>query len=147
MEGERFRVFAPFLLVDGVLVFVMVLLLRLDWIVNDVLYGYGLVFSLGWALPYWAVLRVCFVLLVFGVGVVSVVGFGVCRRVRREGERVVFVCRSCGRAWVEVDRIVKVRGRLPGFRVLSSCGLCDGELLVEEAVAVGGDELKARVRG
>jgi len=46
MGTERFRVFVPFLLMDGVLVFAVLMLLQLDWIVNNMLYSYGLSFSL-----------------------------------------------------------------------------------------------------
>jgi uncharacterized Zn-finger protein len=44
-------------------VFVVFLLLRVDWIVHHELYGFGLQFSLDWAVGYWVALRVIFVFL------------------------------------------------------------------------------------
>jgi uncharacterized Zn-finger protein len=38
-------------------VFVLFLLGRIDWVVHNELYGYGLQFSLDWAVGYWSVLR------------------------------------------------------------------------------------------
>jgi uncharacterized Zn-finger protein len=43
--------------------FVVFLLLRVDWIVHHELYGFGLQFSLDWAVGYWAALRAIFVFL------------------------------------------------------------------------------------
>jgi hypothetical protein len=133
METEKLGAFAPFLLIDGVLVFVMVMLLHLDWIVNNVLYDYSLVFSGDWAVPYWTALRISLALLVFAIGAVSVIGYGSYRRVRRESEKVIFVCKSCGNAWTELDRIVKTKDKLPKFKVLKTCPSCSKKPSEEDA--------------
>ena len=76
MRVDRLRVFAPFLFVDGVLVLVVVWLLELDWIVHNVLYGYGLVFSVDWAVPYWVAFRMSLGLILFSVAVMSTFSAG-----------------------------------------------------------------------
>jgi hypothetical protein len=124
LESERLRSFGPFLFIDGVLLLVTVMLLLLDWVVNNVLYDYGLVFSLNWAVPYWTALRISLALLLSAVVAVSAIGFASYMKVRRESERAIFVCRSCGTAWTKLDRIVKTEGRLPEFKVLKTCPNC-----------------------
>lgn len=147
LRNKRLSAVVPFVFVECVLVFVVLMLLRLDWIVNDVLYGYGLVFSVEWAVPYWVALRVAFGLVGFVmVAVLAVVGYGWFKGVRKEGEGVVFLCRSCGKAWKLVDRSVRVRGELPKFKVVKSCPSCNEELLDEdEAVVVETGGLEADV--
>ena len=148
LKDKRLSAVVPFVFVECVLVFAVLMLLRLDWIVNDVLYGYGLVFSVEWAVPYWTFFRVSLGLLVSAVAAVAVVGVFSFRKVVRESGRVVFLCRSCGNGWVEVDRSVRVRGELPKFRVLKSCPLCNKRLLDEEAgvvVETGGLEAGVEV--
>jgi hypothetical protein len=58
---------------DIMLVAAVVLLLEIDKLVNDALYGYGLVFSYDWANPYWLMFRLCLVLIVAAVVLISVV--------------------------------------------------------------------------
>jgi hypothetical protein len=88
--------------------------------------------------------RACFVLGLFGIGVVTVVGVVSVRRVIVGSERTVFLCKHCGRAWVELDRHVQVGGGLPRFRVVLSCPLCDMGLLDLEGVVVeGGGRMEA----
>ena len=145
MEIERLRAFAPFLLVDGVLVFVVVMLLQLDWIVNNTLYNYSLHFSIDWAVPYWTALRISLVLLVFAIGAVSVIGYGSYRKVRRESEKVVFVCKSCGNAWTELDRIVKTKDKLPKFKVLKTCPSCSKKLPEEDAQILQDYDMRTQV--
>jgi uncharacterized Zn-finger protein len=52
----------------GLTVAAVVLLLRVDWVVHVLLYDYGLQFSLEWATPYWAFLRLSLGLLGCAVG-------------------------------------------------------------------------------
>lgn len=61
-------------------VFIMVLLNKLDGVVHGDLYNYGLQFSLSWATPYWAFLRLIYIclalpstlsLIVLGLGFVK----------------------------------------------------------------------------
>jgi uncharacterized Zn-finger protein len=49
-------------------VFILLLLGRIDWIVNNQLYDFGLQFSLDWAVGYWMALRMAYVC--FGVSLV-----------------------------------------------------------------------------
>jgi len=58
---------------DIMLVAAVVLLLEIDKLVNDTLYGYGLIFSYDWANPYWLMFRLCLVLIVAAVVLISVV--------------------------------------------------------------------------
>jgi len=141
------RLFAviPFVFVECVLVFAVLMLLRLDWIVNNVLYGYGLSFSVEWAVPYWVALRACLGLIGLTVIALAVVGYGSYKKARRESERVVFLCKSCGNAWIEVDRSVRVKGKLPKFKVLKSCPSCSVDLLDEQTGVVQTDSVEAHV--
>ena len=83
------RVVLALWLVSGV--FVLFLLGRIDWVVHDQLYDFGLQFSFVWATPYWSFLRLVYVCLAFPSvlsGVVLVFSFmkrgGGRRVVRRE---------------------------------------------------------------
>lgn len=139
MADERLKVFVPFLLVDGVLVFAFLMLVQLDWFVHHTLYSYGLSFDLAWAEPYWSFVRIILGLLVFAVVVVTVVGYASYKKARREGGKVVFLCKSCGNAWSEIDRGVKVRNKLPKFKILKSCPSCNRKLLDEANKPVKND--------
>lgn len=56
--------------------FVLFMLSRLDWIVHNELYDFGLQFSLVWASPYWVALRLICVFLAIPLALsVVVVGF------------------------------------------------------------------------
>lgn len=55
--------------------FAVYLLLRVDWIVHNQLYDFGLQFSHDWALGYWAVVRGIFVFLAVPI-VLSIAYFG-----------------------------------------------------------------------
>jgi len=145
MGTERLRVLVPFLLIDGVLVLAMLLLLQLDWIVNNTLYDYRLVFSLDWAVPYWTFFRISLGLLVFAVAAVTVVGYGSCKKARKESEKVVFLCEFCGNAWSEIDRNVNVRSKLPKFKILKSCPSCNKKLLDKRTDVIQTDKLESHV--
>jgi len=145
MGTERLRVLVPFLLVDGVLVLAMLLLLQLDWIVNNTLYNYRLVFSLDWAVPYWTFFRISLGLLVFAVSAVTVVGYGLCEKAGKESEKVIFLCEFCGNAWSEIDRNVNVMSKLPKFKILSSCPSCNKRLLDNRTDAIQTDKLEPQV--
>ena len=112
-----FLVFSFFILMSG-----------LDFVVHGVLYDYGLCFSHDWAVPYWTFFRISLGLLVFAVAAVTVVGYGSYKKARKESEKVVFLCKSCGNAWTEVDRNVNVRSKSPKFKILRSCPSCDKKL-------------------
>ena len=58
---------------DAILIIAIVLLLEIDKLVNNTLYGFGLVFSNDWAQPYWLLFRVTLVLIVVAVIIISVV--------------------------------------------------------------------------
>ena len=69
---SRLRV-ALVILGDVILFIVVILLLQIDQLVNDTLYDYGLNFSNDWAQPYWLMFRVCLVLIVVAIFLISVV--------------------------------------------------------------------------
>jgi DNA replicative helicase MCM subunit Mcm2 (Cdc46/Mcm family) len=69
----------------------------------------------------------------FLLGVVSVVvGYGSYKKVKKESEKIVFLCKSCGNAWSEVDRNVNVGSKLPRFKIVKSCPSCNKNLSDEE---------------
>lgn len=55
------------------LIAVVVLLLEIDKLVNDTLYGYGLLFSYDWAQSYWLYFRLSLVFIVVAIILISVV--------------------------------------------------------------------------
>jgi len=59
--------------VDAILLVALVLLLQIDKLVNNTLYGYGLKFNTIWAEPYWTMLRSCLILIVVAIIVISAV--------------------------------------------------------------------------
>ena len=131
MSTEKLGVLAPFLLVEGLLGFAALMLFQMDWIVNNMLYSYDLVFSMDWAMPYWTVLRIASGLVAFAMITVGVFGYVSYRNARSERESVVFICKSCGNAWTELNSNVKVKEGLPKFKILKSCASCDNKLLDE----------------
>jgi len=131
MVDERLSVFVRFSFIEGVLVFAFVMLLHLDWIVHNMLYRYNLVFSLDLAVPYWTALRIAGGLIITAIASVAVLGFLAFRRARKETEKVVYICKSCGNAWVELDENVKVGAKLPKFKILRSCATCNRKMLEE----------------
>lgn len=73
LNGWFVRVVLVLWLVSAV--FVVYLLVKVDWIVHNQLYDFGLQFSLDWALGYWAVVRAIFVFLAVPI-FLSVAYFG-----------------------------------------------------------------------
>ena len=69
---SRLRV-ALVLLGDAMLCLAIVLISQIDKLVNSTLYDYGLVFSDAWAQPYWLMLRVCMIVIVAAIFLISVV--------------------------------------------------------------------------
>lgn len=145
METERVKALVPFLFVDGVLAFAVLMLLYLDWIVNNTLYRYGLGFSFDWAVPYWMAFRLTLLLIGLTLVAVTVIGYGSYNKAKKESEKVVFLCKSCGNAWSEIDRSVNVRSELPKFKILKGCPSCDNKLLDEETMNIQTDTVKAYV--
>jgi Zn finger protein HypA/HybF involved in hydrogenase expression len=88
--------------------------------------------------------RISLALLLFAVAAVTAIGYFSFRRRELEREKTVFLCKSCGNAWTELDRSVKVSSELPKFKILLSCPSCDKRLLDLETGVVQGDELEAR---
>jgi len=131
MVNEKLSVVYPFLFIESLLCFALAVLLHLDWIVHNVLYRYNLVFSLDWAVPYWTALRIIMALLIVAAASIAVLGFQAYRRARKDAERVVYLCKSCGNAWTELDKSVKIKEKLPRFKILKSCATCDKKILDE----------------
>ncbi|MGQ9625208.1 MAG: hypothetical protein ACUVT9_07575 [Candidatus Bathycorpusculaceae bacterium] len=123
----------PFLLVDGVLIFGILILLQLDWIVNHTLYSYNLTFSVDWAVPYWTFLRLVFGAFFLAIIATTVLSYSVYRQVRERSMMPVYICRMCGSAWTSTFIGVKVeKGRsAPKFRFLKSCPRCNQNLFTE----------------
>lgn len=58
---------------DVMLVVVMVMMLQIDKMVNGTLYSYGLFFSNDWAQPYLLTFRVCLILIVIAIFLITIV--------------------------------------------------------------------------
>jgi len=58
-------------------------------------------------------------------------GFLAFRGARREAEKFVYIYKSCGNAWIELDRNVKVGAKLPKLKILRSCATCNRKILEE----------------
>jgi len=76
---------------------------------------------------------------------VTVVGYGSYKKARKESKKVVFLCKSCGNGWSEIDRRVNVKSKLPKFKILKSCPSCNKNLLDEESAVIETEAVKARV--
>ena len=57
----------------------------------------------------------------------------------------VFLCKSCGNAWSEVDRNVNVGSKLPKFKIVKSCPSCNKNLLDEEIAVIETEAVKTRM--
>lgn len=133
MSSRWFLRIAPFLFVDGFLGLAVLLFLRLDWIVNNTLYGYGLSFSVDWAIPYWETMRLGLGLLCSSIIALTFAGYASFRMMKKEREEAtVFICKSCGKTWAVLSHVSKVSGQLPRFKALRSCASCNKELLTEK---------------
>jgi len=130
---------------DGALVLAMLMLFQLDWIVHSTLYNYNLSFSLGWAVPYWTASRTCLGLLGLTTIASTILGYGSYRKARKESEKIVLLCKSCGNAWTELDRSVRIKRKLPKFKILESCPSCDKKFLNEQTTTIQTDTMKAHV--
>lgn len=58
---------------DAMLCVALVMIIQIDQLVNGTLYSFGLVFNDSWAQPYWLMLRVCMILIVAAIILISVV--------------------------------------------------------------------------
>lgn len=103
MNSEKFAKFVPFLLLDGAIILVIVLLLHLDWMVNNTLYDYGLRFDVNWAMNYWLALRVSLGLLAFTLLSMTVVGYLLSRKTMEKSSKMLSICKSCGSVYTEVS--------------------------------------------
>lgn len=121
------------------------MLFQLNWIVHNTLYNYNLSFSLGWVVPYWTASRTCLGLLGLTTIASTILGYVSYRKARKKSEKVVFLCKSCGNAWTELDRSVRKNRKLPKFKILGSCPSCDKKLLNEQATTIQTDTMKAHV--
>lgn len=133
LESRSKYVLAPFLLIDGVLVFGLIMLWELDWLVNNTLYSYNLVFSVDWAVPYWTFLRIVAGSFLLAIAAVTFWGCVSYRQARKKGGMPTYVCRKCGSIWMTVfdgARAGKV-GESRRIKFLKSCPLCDQNLLAE----------------
>jgi RNase P subunit RPR2 len=86
-------------------------------------------------------MRIILVLCGIAVVTVTIVGFSSSKRAKMESNKTIFVCKSCGAAWTELDRIVRIRGELPKFKVLSACPSCSDKH-DEHIIAAKNNELK-----
>lgn len=125
MNAEKLIKPVSFLIVDGAIVLAIFLLIYLDWIVNNTLYGYGLRFDLDWAMGYWTALRVVLGLLGFSLAATSIMGYSSYRKAREESLRTVFICEACGSALARLDGSLSLKESLPKLKVLPNCPLCD----------------------
>ncbi|MEM3726268.1 MAG: hypothetical protein QXK98_05335 [Candidatus Bathyarchaeia archaeon] len=133
MNSKSEYALIPFLLVDGVLIFGILILLQLDWIVNHTLYSYNLTFSVDWAVPYWTFLRLIFGAFFLAIIAVTVLGFGFYRQVRERNRMPVYICRTCGSAWTSTAikaEVGKVKNSAK-FRFIKTCPRCNKNLLTE----------------
>ena len=121
----------PFLLIDGIIVLILYLLLRLDWLANNVLYNYGLEFHSEWAIPYWFLLRTILGLLLFSFVAVTAVGVFFYKRDRAitKQSQTVFICKSCGNALVKLRGNININESVPKFKILKNCPLCYEKLI------------------
>jgi hypothetical protein len=60
-------------LADILLFTAVVLLIQIDQLVNGTLYYYGLVFNNEWAQPYWIMFRICVILIISAIILISLV--------------------------------------------------------------------------
>lgn len=129
MATKRIRMLAPYLLSNVFLAFTVLMLWYLDWIVNHILYHYNLSFSLDWATPYWTALRTILILIGLTIVTTTVTGYSSYKKAKKQTEKTIYLCKSCGNAWTEVDANVKVKEKLPKFKILKNCPSCNKRIL------------------
>lgn len=134
MDSRSVYALIPFLLVDGVLVFGLVILLQLDWIVNNTLYSYNLVFSFDWAVPYWTFWRIVAGSFLLAVATITSLGYVSYRRVKKRSMMPTYICRGCGSAWTMAFARAEVKGNRESrkLRFLKSCPQCNQSLLAND---------------
>jgi len=58
---------------DILLFIAVVLLIQIDQLVNGTLYYYGLIFNDEWAQPFWMMFRICVILIISAIILISLV--------------------------------------------------------------------------
>jgi len=145
LENSSFvRIVLVFWLVSSF--FVLFLLGRIDWIVHDELYDFGLQFSYVWATPYWALLRLTYVCLA-GPSVLSAIVLGLDvwekfkskQRISRnmgkrasvkvqplKGNSMVVSCPSCNKTFRKPLVMLDFSSGKPGL--VNTCPYCNARL-------------------
>jgi DNA-directed RNA polymerase subunit RPC12/RpoP len=121
----------PYLAVDGVIILIIIMLIQLDLIVNQTLYDYGLTFSYDWALLYWTIIRIIYMLLITALATTTILGATSYSKTKREETETVYICKSCGKAYTTIKNNINVTESLPKFKVLKACPSCSKKLQEE----------------
>ena len=129
MATAKLAKFLPFLVMDGAIILTIFLLMQLDWIVNNTLYNYGLVFNLDWVMPYRTALRISLGLLGFTLVATTIIGYISCKKAKEETAKTVFICKSCGNALTKLSGNISVKESTPEFKITKKCPFCDKKLL------------------
>jgi len=126
--------FISYLFVEGVLVFAFLVLLQVDWLVNNVLYGYDLKFSPAWWVPYHTFMWIIMSMLGLAMASTAVLGYAEYRRVKRLSRMTLYICESCGNAWTSGWIAPEIgKGKESKLKMIKSCPLCNKKLLEEQS--------------
>jgi|YelNatPaOPRAMG01_1025707.scaffolds.fasta_scaffold25314_2 hypothetical protein len=130
MKAKDFGKFASYIFIEGVLVFAFIMLLQVDWLVNNILYEYNLRFSLGWAVPYVNYMWIIMFMLGFAMLATAVLGYVEYMRITRLRRVNVYICKSCGHAWASAWTQSEIGGgRDSKIKIVKSCPLCNEKLV------------------
>jgi membrane-associated PAP2 superfamily phosphatase len=118
-----------FITVDVALFLTASLLFQLDWLVNNLLYDYGLQFNPNWATIYWTAIRASLGLIAFSIIAVSLTSYASYKKAKEETRKTVLICKSCGAALAKVEGNVNLKESIPKFEIMKTCPFCDEKLL------------------
>ena len=121
---ELYRLFLSFA-VSVALFVVAFFLFQLDWLVNVVLYDYGLEFSLSWAATHWTAVRASLALIAFSIITVALTGYASYKSAKENVIATVLVCKSCGNALTKLSGPPNMKRSIPKFKLLETCPFCE----------------------
>jgi len=124
-----------FLMVDVALFLTASLLFQLDWLVNNLLYDYGLQFNPNWATIYWTAIRASLSLIAFSIIAVSLTSYASYKKAKEETRKTVLICKSCGSTLAKLEGNVNVKESMSKFQIIKTCPFCDEKLLETQSLA------------
>jgi hypothetical protein len=128
-RGIKFIGLFILVVVDITLFIVAYFLFELDWLINNVLYDYGLRYDDTWFAFEQLAAKASLGLLAFAIVATAVTGVAYYRTAKeQEAHKTVLICKSCGNALTRINGEVTIEESTPRFHILKTCPFCNEQL-------------------